>query len=166
MERKWYAVYTKPRWEKKVADSLSRMGVENYCPLNKVIKKWSDRKKIVYVPLFTSYVFVQLPEKKLSELLHINGIINLVLWLGKPAVIRDEEIETIRNFLSLHADVKLQKASLQINDSIVIKRGLFTESEGKVMAVMNKTVKILLPTLGYEMVAEVHIDHVSNKHTF
>ena len=57
-DKNWYAVYTKPRWEKKVAGLLERKGIESYCPLNKVQRQWSDRKKIVMEPLFQSYVFV------------------------------------------------------------------------------------------------------------
>ena len=58
----WYAVYTKPRWEKKVADLLTKKQIENYCPLNRVLRQWSDRKKVILEPLFTSYVFVRISE--------------------------------------------------------------------------------------------------------
>ncbi|MEI9958604.1 MAG: transcription termination/antitermination NusG family protein [Ferruginibacter sp.] len=60
----WHAVYTKPRWEKKVAALLEARGIEYYCPLNKVVKQWSDRKKVVLEPLFKSYVFVHVEEAK------------------------------------------------------------------------------------------------------
>src|SRR4051812_47816627 len=102
MNQKWYAVYTRPRWEKKVAEILSSKKIENYCPLNKVVRQWSDRKKIVHEPLFTSYVFVHVEDGKLGKLRQIDGIINMVYWLGKPAVIRDVEIETIKRFLNDH----------------------------------------------------------------
>ncbi|HZZ75628.1 MAG TPA: transcription termination/antitermination NusG family protein, partial [Puia sp.] len=59
-EKKWYAVYTKPHCEKKVADLLTRKGIENYYPQNNVLKHWSDRKKIVHAPLFSSFVFVRI----------------------------------------------------------------------------------------------------------
>ena len=59
-EKKWFVVYTKSRCEKKVADLLTKKGIENYCPLNRVQKQWSDRKKIILAPLFTSYVFVRI----------------------------------------------------------------------------------------------------------
>ncbi|HMJ47328.1 MAG TPA: transcription termination/antitermination NusG family protein, partial [Ferruginibacter sp.] len=57
MNKKWYVVYTRPRWEKKVAATLDERGVENYCPLNRVNRQWSDRKKVVLEPLFKGYVF-------------------------------------------------------------------------------------------------------------
>src|ERR1700712_1703924 len=91
----WYAVYTKPRWEKKVAGILEENGIEYYCPLNKVVKQWSDRKKVVMEPIFKSYVFVRVPEKEKWDLRKIVGIINFVYWLGKPARIKDDDIHTI-----------------------------------------------------------------------
>jgi transcription antitermination factor NusG len=59
MKKHWYAIYTNPRWEKKVDKLLTEAGIESYCPLNTVMRKWSDRMKKVEEPLFKSYVFVQ-----------------------------------------------------------------------------------------------------------
>ena len=66
--KNWYAVYTRPRAEKKVADALTKKKIENFSPINKVIRQWSDRKKIVYEPLFTSYVFIKVSELELSSI--------------------------------------------------------------------------------------------------
>ena len=63
----WYAVYTKPKWEKKVAELLARKGIEHYCPLNRVLKQWHDRKKWVEEPLLTSYVFVYVTPAEQAE---------------------------------------------------------------------------------------------------
>ena len=59
MESNWNVLYTRSRCEKKVAALLSKRGIENYCPLNRVVRKWSDRHKLIYEPLFSSYVFVR-----------------------------------------------------------------------------------------------------------
>lgn len=159
-DAKWYAVYTRPRWEKKVAEILTDKKIENYCPLNKVIRQWSDRKKIVLEPLFTSYVFVRTPEKLLYEVRKVNGVVNLVYWLSKPAVIRDEEIDCIKIFLSEHKNIKLEKCSVNVNDTVRIIKGPLMEYEGNVIAVKRATVKISLPSLGYAMIAEVEKTNV------
>src|SRR3954452_20511264 len=96
----WFAVVTRPRWEKKIAKRLEEKGIEYYCPLNKVVKQWSDRKKVVLEPLFKSYVFIKVAEEKKWDIKKIPGILNYVYWLGKPAQIREEEIITIKKFLS------------------------------------------------------------------
>jgi len=158
--RKWLAVYTRPRWEKKVTEILTRKKFENYCPLNKVVRQWSDRKKVIHEPLFTSYVFVRASESDIALLKHINGVINLVYWLGRPAVIRDSEIETIQRFVSEHANVKLEKTSITVSDKVKVLEGPLMELEGEVLAIKNKTIKVVLPSLGYMMFAEVEIANV------
>lgn len=158
--KKWFAVYTRPRWEKKVAEILTRRKIENYCPLNKVVRQWSDRKKIVHEPLFTSYVFVRIPENDLLPLKKTDGVINLVYWLGKPAVIRDPEIEIIKKFLNDHINVRLEKTPITINDRVQVVSGPLMELEGKVIALNSRAVKIVLPSLGYLMHAEVNMENV------
>lgn len=153
--RNWYAVYTKPRWEKKVAELLTKKNIENYCPLNRVRKQWADRKKTVDEPLFTSYVFVRVTEHEQIKLRNTDGVINLVYWIGKPAIIKNEEIEIIKEFLSEHQQVSLEKISVKVNDLVQVIGGALMNYEGKVASVMTKTVKVLLPSLGYMIVAEV-----------
>ena len=155
MEDNWYAVYTKPRWEKKVAEALTTLQVQNYCPLNKVVHQWSDRKKIVNEPLFTSYVFVKTAEKLLGNLKRVNGIISLVQWLGKPAVIRDEEITIIRQFLKEHSNVKTEKTTVKINAPVTVINGPLMQQQGTIMGIKNNTVSVLLPSLGFAMYVEL-----------
>src|SRR5688572_31880878 len=97
-EKNWYAVYTKPRWEKKVFKLLQKKEIISYCPLNKVSRKWSDRIKIVEEPLFKSYVFVHVTEDFLPQVRFVDGVLNYVYWQGKPARIKNEEIEVIQKF--------------------------------------------------------------------
>ena len=103
----WYAVYTRPRWEKKVAAVLTEKNIINYCPLNKVEHQWRDRKKIVLEPLFTSYVFIRVSAKEHVEVLQTDGVLHYVNWLGKPAVIRDHEIEIIKD-LETHSITEIR----------------------------------------------------------
>ncbi|MES2849378.1 MAG: UpxY family transcription antiterminator, partial [Bacteroidota bacterium] len=117
----WYAVYTKPRWEKKVASLLSEKGIENYCPLNKVIKQWSDRRKVILEPVFKSYVFVKIDEANKWDLKKINGILNFVYWLGKPAIIKSAEIENIDSVINSYYDLKLEKTVVNPNGVVHIQ---------------------------------------------
>jgi transcription antitermination factor NusG len=72
--KKWYVLYTKPRWEKKVDKALLQKGIESYCPLNRVKRKWSDRIKTIEEPLFKSYVFVRVEEKDKTEVRYVDGV--------------------------------------------------------------------------------------------
>ena len=150
----WFAVYTKPRWEKKVAGLLDQNGIENYCPLNKVVKQWSDRKKIVLEPLFKSYVFVRVKDTEKWDLKNVNGILNFVYWLGKPARIKDEDIFTIKKFLNEFSDVQIEEVSgLAINAKVRVKQGLLMNYNGILVELNGNRAKVRIETLGVQMSA-------------
>ncbi len=92
----WYAIFTKPRSEKKVYQRMLDYDIDVFLPMVKTVRQWSDRKKTVEVPLISSYVFVNMPEKDLFQTLPIQGTVNVLKHLGKPAKIRDVEIENLR----------------------------------------------------------------------
>ena len=153
--KKWYAVYTKSRWEKKVHRLLQEQQVESYCPLNKVHRKWSDRIKVVQEPLFKSYVFVRISEADKTSVRTINGVVNFVYWLGKPAVIKDREIETIRRFLDEHDNVEVKPISVLPNNKVVIKSGALMDKEGTVLRVMKNKVEVVIESIGYTLIAYI-----------
>ena len=154
-DKSWYAVYTKPRWEKKVAALLERKAIESYCPLNKVERQWSDRRKMVMEPLFQSYVFVHVSDGEHLMVRETSGVLNFVYWLQKPAVIRGEEIEMIKRFLNEYPHVEVERSAVNLHDRVRVIGGPLMMREGNVLEVKNKTVKVLLPTMGYTLVAEV-----------
>ena len=149
----WYAIYTKPRWEKKVAELLTGKQIENYCPLQKVEKRWSDRKKVILEPLFKSYVFVRIHSKGQIPVLETDGVVSFITFLGKPALVRDEEIEIIRQFLRDYQNIEVEKIDLNVNDQVKIISGPLMEHTGSVLEVSQKLVKVLLPSLGFALVA-------------
>src|SRR5688572_4887211 len=112
MIKKWYAVYTKPHSEKKVAALLTKKKIESYCPTIGIMKQ----KKIVYQPLFASYIFVYAPEEKMKAINHTKNVLNFVYWLDKPVVIKNEEIEAIRQFVHDHENIQLEKIEKNIHD--------------------------------------------------
>ncbi len=146
-------MYTKPRWEKKVAGLLDSKGYEHYCPLNKVMRQWSDRKKVVMEPLFKGYVFVQVGEDKKWELTNINGIVNYVYWLGKPARIRESEIETIRKFLHEFSDVEVIEAGLGVNSEVRVRQGVLMNYRGILLELQGSKAKVRIESMGLELSA-------------
>ncbi len=155
MSNKWLAVYTKPRWEKKVSQLLTDKGVESYCPLNKVRRKWSDRVKVVEEPLFKSYVFVKVANEEKINVRMTNGVINFVYWQGKPAVIRDKEINVIKRFLNEYENVELRPMELKVNQRVIITTGPLMDHEGSVLDLRHKMVKVAIDSLGYILVAYI-----------
>jgi transcription antitermination factor NusG len=160
MEYQWHAVYTKSRWEKKVAEQLSKLNIENYCPLNKVVRQWSDRKKTIEEPLFTSYVFVKISNKEIAEIRQVLGVVNFVYWLGRPAIIPAKEISVIKEFLNSYVNVRLEPFLLNVRDAVKILNGPFADIEGNVISIGKKSVRVSLPSLRYFMTTEVEIGNV------
>ena len=150
---KWFALYTKPRWEKKVNQLLADKGVECYCPLNKVKRKWSDRTKTVEEPLFKSYVFVKVTEEERSNVRLTNGVVNFVYWNGKPAIVREKEIQTIKLFLDEHENIQVRPMDLIVQQRVLITSGTFMDRTATVLDVRKKEVKVSIDSLGYELVA-------------
>ena len=151
--KKWYVVYTKPRWEKKVAALLTEKGVENYCPLNRVTKKWSDRKKIVLEPLFKGYVFVTSDMADKWDVKNTEGILNFVHWLGKPAVVKEKEINTIKKFLQEFDDVEVTDDRISNNDHVQIKQGLLMNYKGIVLELIGSKARVKIEGMGLTLTA-------------
>jgi transcription termination/antitermination protein NusG len=149
----WYALYTKPRWEKKVAELLGNKQIEHYCPLQKIEKNWSDRKKIVLEPLFKSYVLVRLAPKAHIPVLQTDGVLSFVTFQGKPAVIRDDEIVIVKQFLQDYDHIQVERIDLNVNDEVTILNGPLMQQKGQVQEVKGKMIKVLLPSLGFALVA-------------
>jgi transcription antitermination factor NusG len=158
--REWYAVYTKPRWEKKVFALLEKNGLEAYCPLNRVRKKWSDRVKWTEEPLFKSYVFVKVRSEELTDVRQVNGVVNFVYWLGRPAVIRDSDIQVIRKFLNDYDDITVTSMEVRKDDKIMIQKGALMDKHAKVVEVLNSRVRVVIESIGFELTAVVDKSNV------
>lgn len=150
----WYALYTKPRWEKKVNDALLKNGLESYCPLNRVTRQWSDRTKKVEVPLFPSYVFVRVEQSRQTEVRMVSGVVNFVYWLGKPAVIRDDEMEALKSFVDTNENIIVEAAQYREGDSLHIDQGVFKGQKAIVQKINKNKLELLLETLQLRLVVE------------
>jgi transcription antitermination factor NusG len=111
--------------------------------------------KVVEEPLFKSYVFVKVDEENRTAVRMTDGVVNFLYWNGKPAIIKEKEIDAIRKFLDEHCDVTVIKADLKPNEKVVITAGAFMDKQAKVLEVKNKVVKVLIESLGYILVAEI-----------
>ena len=144
----WYVLYTKPRQEKKIADGLIALGIDAYCPLVTTIKQWSDRKKKVEVPLIASYVFVNIEAHKRDAVFEVSGIVRYLFWLGKPAVVRSIEIETLRSSLDGVID-SFEIEAIKKDAHIILDKGPFKGFEGIVKHLNKNSIQLLLVDLGF-----------------
>ena len=149
--KNWYALYTKPRKEQKIAQQLEQLGFKIYLPLKTEIRQWSDRKKKIVSPLFSSYVFIQIEESKRQEVFIIDGVLNYVFWLGKPAVIRDEEMELMRREID-QPNSEVFVYSLKKGEEFELQDGVFKGQLATVEHISNQKTHLFLPSLGIKLV--------------
>ncbi len=133
----WYVIYTKSRYEKAVSEKLALAGIEVYCPLLKRKKLWSDRWKWVEEPLFRSYCFVHIDEKEKKKVFSVPGVVRYVYYCGKPAIIRDKEMELLKNWLMQFDHGSIMIANLNVNDKITIRSGALIDRQAKVVEAKN-----------------------------
>lgn len=143
----WYVIYTKPRNEKKVAERLQQIGITVYCPMVTMVKQWSDRKKKVQVPLFNSYVFVQLPEKEREAVFGVSGVVRYLFWLGRPAIVREEEILALQEGLK-ETIASYEVREIKVGDVVPIPSGPFQGKEAIIKHINKNSLQLILKELG------------------
>jgi transcription antitermination factor NusG len=152
MELAWYAVYTKPRAEAKVADRLLEKGLEVYYPTVHELRQWSDRKKMVERPLFSSYVFVKADLTNYQKVRQVYGVVNFVYHLGKPAKIREQEIEAIKSFLNIAIP---ETISFEPYQEVLIIEGPLAGKKGTIESVGKNTLRLSISELKLSLKAEI-----------
>jgi transcriptional antiterminator RfaH len=152
----WYVLYTKPRHEKKTARLLEEQGVTVYCPVREVVKQWSDRKKKVQEAVFRSYVFVSLREyeKEQTAVLETPGAVRFLRWLKKPALVRDEEIQAIQDFLNEYRGATIS-VSMKEGEDVTVTEGPLREQKGKIVKIKGNKAILQVRSLGWNIRAEL-----------
>lgn len=141
----WYVLYTSSRAEKQVEKQLRADGIEVYLPLHLTPRRWSDRVKMVEVPLFSSYIFVKTTDEVLRNLLKINGISRIVYYNGQPAIVREIEIQNIKGFLEKASG---KECEFVVNEEVQIASGPMKDVKGKVKKATKEHLILYLEQIG------------------
>lgn len=149
-EARWYAAYTKPRNEKKVYARLLSSGIEAYLPLQRRLKQWSDRKKIVEEPIFRSYIFVRISQKDYFNVLNIPGIVRYITFEGKAVPIPAKQIDQIKLLLEQNIDIEVVEEKLEPGTIVEVRFGTLMGLMGELIEHQGKK-KVV-----------VRIDHISH----
>jgi len=122
----WYAIHTKPNAEKKVRDRLSLIDFEVYLPLITNIREWSDRKKKINTPLISTFVFVRIDESKVYDSLKVQGTMGVLKFLGKPAIIKEQEIENLKILMKDTTEVsQIESIDYEKGEDVLVTKGPF-----------------------------------------
>jgi transcription antitermination factor NusG len=131
----WYALHTRPRHEKTVIQRLDERGITTFLPLVTEVRRWSDRKKSVELPLFSCYAFARFAGRaERLQVLRVEGVLGLVGAHGEGASIPLNEIEAVRAlvqgpvpwtahpFLAIGQRVRIRSGALNGLEGILVGR--------------------------------------------
>lgn len=145
-ESAWYIVYTKPRAEKKLSELLKKYHLENYLPIRKERKKWTDRFKWIHTPILPSYIFVKIVFwRDKNKVLQLPGSHHFVFHKGQPATVTQDDLDLLEEGLLKYADsLKVSPESvLEKGKMVRIIGGSFAGKTMEILKVKNKTLVVL-----------------------
>jgi len=152
----WYAIRVKSRTEKKVNADLLDQGIDSYLPLQRRLRIWSDRKKWVEMPLISGYVFVHISRREYEVVLRTMNVVCYVYFQGKAAVIRDNDILTLKRMLGqseLELEVTLE--DLKPGQMVEVVTGPLCGVVGELIEFQGKNkVALRIDPLGYTVLVE------------
>jgi transcription antitermination factor NusG len=155
MQKYWYVLYTRPKREKKVAASLAKEKIESFFPQQRKETTSFRKRKVCQEALFKSYVFVHIEASELEKLKTISGVLNLLYWKGKAAVISQEEIDIMKEFIVNYHDIKIEKTRVNLNDVTNALDTFKYYFNGNVLTVKNTMAKANLTSFGFTLMAKV-----------
>lgn len=161
-KRYWYAVYTHSRAEKKVRQRLEDIGLEAFLPLQKCIRKWSDRKKIIDKPLISSYVFVRIRKSDFSKVLRTSGVVKFITLLGIPVKIPEDQIVNLKILSNSDVDVFVSQEMFLKGDIVEVLYGSLAGLRGELVRVGKKR-KVVMRIISSELNLTVDIQTIAIK---
>lgn len=157
----WFALYTKSRTEKRVYDSLTRLGIHTYLPLRKELKQWSDRKKWVETPVINSYIFVRLPEKEYRRVFEAPGVVAYVCYKGKAVIIPDHEMEAMRKTVENKMSFSVESGGLKKGQMVTVTSGPLKGVTGRITHIRGqKKLYLSITNIGFTLVVNLDEDTV------
>lgn len=151
---RWFAVRVRSNHEWKVADSLRTKGFEEFLPVYRVRKRWSDRMRDVELPLFSGYVFSRFLVERRLPILTIPGVIDIVGSGRMPVPVDDAEIEALQRVAT---ETTEPWPYVRVGDAVRVDRGPLAGLEGRLTAMRNPARLVLTVTLLQRAIA-VEID--------
>ena len=153
----WVAVYTQSHAERQVQERLTKQGFEVYLPIVEVKRHWSDRIKLVQVPLFTSYIFVKIKKNEPIIIRNTMGVVYIVAFRNEIATISDSEIENIQRFVEQKQEIFVEETrQLRKGATVNIIDGPFTGMEGTLVDnCKNGNFAVRIDAIGLSLVTQI-----------
>ncbi|MCG8326437.1 MAG: UpxY family transcription antiterminator [Chitinophagales bacterium] len=147
-DHNWYVLYVKPKSERKVGERLKSLGFEVCVPTQKIVRQWSDRKKVIEVVVFPNYVFVASDSKRRNMVFEVGNVFKFVQFGGRAAVLTEKDIHMVQQLGNQPRPVTIDYEGFGIGEEVEIISGSLTGYKGIIKAVNgNSRIKLALPSL-------------------
>lgn len=154
---KWYAFYCRSRTEKHVFDLLERDAYEVFLPLTKQLRQWSDRKKLVHVPIIPGYIFVRCNVSDVASVLSYTQVVNIVRDNGQYAEIKQLEIDRLRLVAKENYPVEVATCEVCKGDKVIVLSGVFKGLEAIVDRHSSQAmVRVIMQALHSSFYVKIH----------
>ncbi len=143
---RWYALYTRSRYEKRVHALFQESGIETYLPLLKTWRVWSDRKKLIEMPLLPSYIFVRADTSNYHtyyNILNTPGVVRFITFEGVAVAIPDRQIAVLQRLNNEGVDMECMGVSPEPGTPVKVVHGPMKGYEGEVVSIGNNQKLIL-----------------------
>lgn len=147
IDKVWLVIYTKPRWEKKLADQLTAKGFTVYCPTQRVKRRWSDRIKWIDQPLFSSHIFIHIEPERRDSVYFTPGFVRFLFWNKRPAQVRETEIDTLKRWLNDFDHEAISIRQLAVGSQVCLKSGPLQGREATVLEQRGTKLELYLEDL-------------------
>ncbi len=155
---RWLVLYVRPRYETKVVSHITQAGIESFLPLRTELRQWSDRKKLVEVPVFTGYVFVHVDERHRVAALESDGALKYVGFGGRLSVVRDDTIESLKIALRRSESLEIEEDWLRPGTRVLLIQGPFAGMRGVLIERRGRTrIMITVEAIAKAVSVEVSI---------
>lgn len=162
--RAWLVIYTKPRWEKKLADRLSQQDYEVYCPTQRVKRRWSDRTKWIDQPLFSSHIFIHIEPERRDAVYFTPGFVRFLFWNKRPAEVRETEIDTLKRWLNDFDHESISIQPLATGAHVTVKSGPLQGREGTVLEQRGTKLELYLEDLQVKVSVDLSKTELATGH--
>lgn len=159
-EARWFAVYTKYKAEKFVAEKLQKKGIEAYVPLLHYTRKYKSKTKQVALPLISCYVFVRITKEDYVRVLQTEHVIHFLQLRSNLIAIPDDEIQTLKWVVGEKMDVQIhENKGFNTGAHVEVIAGNLTGLKGKIIKQKNKKFFVVeLETMGYALEVNISQD--------
>ena len=154
-KKNWYAVYTKPRAEKQLTKRLSESGINAFLPLQKTLRQWSDRKKMVELPLFTSYVFVNIDAAEYDRVLQTHGAVKYVSFEGKAATIPQDQIDNLKLIINSDTEIEVTHEKLKPGQQVEVTHGTLKGLRGELIKSKKHRLLVRIDTIHQNLLVNI-----------